>query len=274
VDRRTRPALGIALVAAAAAGALLLARDCGGAQERPAGARRDADRPRTVTRRALEIERFRANVRARRAAAARLPRPAGPASTSGRLVAFLTAPRCILGPGELCALVSDTVEACDAGDAEACLAAGQYLEDHPPRAMVVVGVYHRGCELGSIPACERVRELRDPTRPIAALCADDPVACAWAGMRAKDRDALDQACGDGVADACAYVVYQLAEDDPAKRDYLVVACELGNAMACEYLATALSPACTEDCLPPDPVQAAAAALIACEAGFTEVCPDD
>lgn len=266
---RRRRALWLAVGLAVLVAGLLVwrARESAG----PSSPRRPTAR---APSRALDLERFRAHVRARRAAAARLPqarreRPPSPLA----LVTSLSTPRCILGPAELCALVVDTLDDCDSGDGEACLAAAQYLEDTPPRPTVVISVYYRGCKAGEAAACARLDELKRRDLSVDEACDRDPILCTFVARREHDLDGLDRACADGVADACAILLDDFGLDAAAARHYLTVACELGNPMTCDVLAARLSPDCTSDCYPPDPAQAATAALIACEAGFAEACRD-
>ena len=74
-----------------------------------------------------------------------------------------------------------------------------------------------------------------------------------------------------MADACALLMGEYADEPAIERTYLTQACQLGNPMACQGLGQRLAPDCTGTCYEPDPEQAAAAQLLACEAGFEEAC---
>lgn len=242
-------------------------------------------RPRVVpssTVHRLDVSAFRTQLARRRALAqqlkARTARPLAHPAAARRsfLLDSMVRPRCMIGPGELCAILEDPILECDDGDAQACLAIGQYLQDTPPRPLIAVVFFHRACKLGEAEACARVAVFKkDPSRT-RIVCADDPLGCAWQAQHAADPVQTDEACTAGVADSCASMV-MLAEDedDPvAGRAYLEASCQLGNALACWGLADRLSPDCDEaPCYPPDPSQAAAASTIACEAGFIEYCAE-
>lgn len=249
------------------------------------------------TSRGVNLEAFRADYRARleraRAVAARRRDARGDAGSStttadagtsdggvkpiGNLLRQLMEPRCILGPGELCALLDETVTDCEAGDAQACLAVGQYLEDTPPRPLMARSFFMAACRAGEEIGCERDRVLKDPQA--VASCEDDVFRCVWVAYKAHDIARLDEACMLGVADACAVVLYEhdKAGDHARGRAYLEQSCQLGNPMACQELGRRLTSGCVpapEDdspCYAPDPAEAAEALLIACEAGFEEAC---
>ncbi len=233
----------------------------------------------TAPSRGLDVAAFRTRLAARRAAARALQRqhparPPAPGATRSAMASMALAgrmvePQCILGPADLCATIAEPVDACDQGDASACLAVGQYLQDNPPRPLIALSFFLYACRRGDQAGCDRVAELKAlPATPLAP-CDDDPMACAWQGYRGKDADQLDHACAAGVADACAWLSERA---EPARqRTYLELSCELGNPMACVELGRRLSPGCDEDCYPPDPAAAAAASTIACEVGFTDAC---
>lgn len=204
------------------------------------------------------------------------------------LLTGLTTPRCILGPAALCDDLADTVLACEDGDAAACLAVGQYLQDEPPRPVIAIAYFVQACRLGDASACARERDLNG-SAPMTVPCEDDPVRCALAGMRIDGDPALiERACAAGVADACghAYMLLRTAATDaPAdlvrERGYLERGCQLGNPMICAELGRRLSPSCgtgcrpgedcTAPCFPVEPAAAATALEMACLAGFIDAC---
>lgn len=194
--------------------------------------------------------------------------PTGPPRS--HLAATMLEPACILGPVDLCRAIADTVDACDAGDGQACLAVGQYLEDNPPRPMVALSFYLYACRSGEQGGCDRMAAIKTLAAS-PAPCDDDPMACAWQALKAQDEARLDRACSLGVADACAFMLDRAEHDPPRARGYLEASCQLGNPMACEELGRRLAPACDEDCYPPDPEAAAEASTIACEVGFAAAC---
>lgn len=206
--------------------------------------------------------------RARAAAHAGVADAGVPPTTHG-LMASMVEPRCILGPADLCATITPSVNACDGGDGQACLAVAQFLEDEPPRPLILLTFYMRGCKGGEQAACKRQEQLGKEAAAVA--CKDDLMACAWQGYRAKDATILDEACRLGVADACAFFLGDEGLDVARQRTYLERACQLGNPMACEELANRLSPTCAKDCYEPDRDAAKAAATIACDVGFDVAC---
>lgn len=247
------------------------------------------------TRRGVDVETYRASYRqrlasarqvaARRRAAAARPRNDVDAARAAAARTFLMRdmmePRCILGPGELCAALDEPVTDCADGDAGACLAVGQYLADTPPRPLIAISFFHYACKAGDEEGCRRMKEVKEP---MTASCADDPFRCGWLAARSQDPAQLDAACTEGVADACAFMEHLHVEDTETSRTYLEAACQLGSPLACQELGRRLMPGCeperplSEDgqpmyfpCYPPDPVQAAEARAIACEAGFEEAC---
>jgi TPR repeat protein len=192
----------------------------------------------------------------------------GPAPNLGT---DLTKP-CILGPGELCATLAELIAGCDAGDADDCLAVGQFLADAPPRPLIAHVFFTQACRIGDATGCERLDQLKPPS---SVPCDQDPFACEWRGYRARDQSLLDQACSLGAADACVNMAELTKGDVARSRSYLEQACQLGNAMTCEELGHRLSPGCAPSadrtCYPPDPAEAAAALAIACTAGFETAC---
>lgn len=231
---------------------------------------------RTRTAVGLDVARFRESLVRRRAVVAELrrryPRPAADAAGRARAAGFglrLTTPLCILGPADLCAALDDSVVACGDGDAQACLAVGQYLEEAPPRPMVGIVFFSYACSAGEREACEHLKVLRELG---AAACGPDgdPLGCAWHASRSHDPADQARACELGVADACAFFAVD-APDPGAARVYLERGCQLGSPMVCAELGRRLLPDCDQDCYPPDPVQAAAASTIACEAGDEHAC---
>ncbi|HVV83532.1 MAG TPA: hypothetical protein VHE35_10690, partial [Kofleriaceae bacterium] len=186
-------------------------------------------------------------------------------------------PRCLLGPADLCATIADTVDACDAGDGQACLAVGQFLEDEPPRPLVLVTFYALACKDGEQAGCDRETAIKSAAA-LPRPCADDPVACAWAATQhGHDEARLDEACSLGVADACADLLEHVGDDPVRERAYLETACQAGSPMACAGLARALAPSCANTageglhCLPRDPEVSGEASTMACEVGFTDLC---
>jgi hypothetical protein len=175
----------------------------------PAGFR-DHLASRRAAARALAERHARAAARAR---ATRDVAPADPTPPPHRLAASMLAPTCILGPSDLCAAIADAIDACDRDDAKACLAVGQFLEDEPPRPLIVSSYYLYACKGGERAACARMKQLGKDAPVIA--CADDVMACAWRGYRTKDATVLDEACRFGVADACAYMLHE-TEADPVR----------------------------------------------------------
>ncbi|MBZ0234041.1 MAG: hypothetical protein K8M05_17055 [Deltaproteobacteria bacterium] len=251
-------------------------------------------------RRGVDLERYRASYRERlerarqvvaRRRRATAPRDAGVSAgardggvawTQGSLARQMIDPQCILGPAELCATLADAVADCDAGDAQACLAVGQYLVDTPPRPLIAIAFFLYACKQGDEEGCTRMRESKEPmTEP----CATDPYRCGWAAYKSHDAARLDEACTLGVADACSSLITTYDDSEPERaRTYLERACQLGSPMSCAELGRRLTPGCvperplSEDgmpmyfpCYPPDAGQAAEARAIACEAGFAEAC---
>jgi TPR repeat protein len=182
-------------------------------------------------------------------------------------------PRCILGPGELCATLDESVTDCEHGDGQACLAVGQYLADTPPRPLIAISFFLYACKAGEQDGCARMKEIKDgPARP----CEEDIFTCAWQGYRGGgNAERLDDACSLGVADACAWLEDHYKDDAPRARAYLETSCQLGNPMACQELGRRLTAGCAPGpdgpCYPPDAGEAAEAKAIACEAGFAEAC---
>ncbi len=234
---------------------------------------RDAVTPTSGGR--LDVSRFRERLAQRRARAKAFqsrPSTRGKGvSKLGSLGSSMLSPRCILGPADLCDAIASTVADCDAGDGSACLAVGQYLEDAPPRPLIVMSFYFYACKHGEQAGCDRRDALKAPAADPPTPCADDPMACAWQGSRAKDPARLDQACAHGVADACAWMAHHHEADPARARVYFEAGCELGSPLVCDELARRLSPDCDEDCYPSDPAAALAAATIACEVGFDDAC---
>ncbi len=226
----------------------------------------------------LDVAAFRARLALRRARALEFQRryppavPTGERKRTSNLANGMLTPECILGPADLCASIAGTVDACDEGDASACLAVGQYLQDEPPRPLVALSFFYYACKGGDQAGCDRKAELKAPMTTPPAPCEDDPLACAWQAMRTKDEERFDHACSLGVADACAYMMDATKDDPERARAYLETACQLGNPMTCVELGRRLTPGCTEaPCYAPEPQAAAAAWTIACEVGFTEAC---
>jgi TPR repeat protein len=272
----------IALVLAGAIAFVLLRRDGGskGAKVPAVASGSGAGR--------VSVERYRASYRQRleaarqvvarrRAAQVTAERAAGVGDGGVRRVGMplgrtMMEPQCILGPAELCATIDDTVTACDDGDGQACLAVGQYLIDTPPRPMVALSFLLYACRAGEQEGCARMEESK---QPMTAPCAEDPFRCAWTALKAKDKERMDEACTEGVADACTFFLNEYEQEPERARTYLEHSCQLGNPMACMELGRRLSPQCKEapeePCYAPDADQAAEARTIACEAGFAEAC---
>jgi TPR repeat protein len=221
--------------------------------------------------------------RARHVRARPTPRPALPPPPSGSwplqgLGALphaghdLVAPTCVLGPGALCTALADLIAGCDGGDADDCLAVGEYLADTPPRPLIANVFFMQACRIGDGGGCERFYALHEPSD---APCDEDAFACAWRAYRSHDPALADQACSLGAADACV-VVAELATTDPDRaRTYLERACQLGSAAVCMELGLRLAPGCTpgatQICYAPDPTQSEAAFQMACSAGWAAAC---
>jgi TPR repeat protein len=245
----------------------------------------------TTAARGVDVEKYRASIRERIerakqvAARPRATRDAGAATvvdagvSDGGVPAKprfagrdLMEPQCILGTAELCAILDDSVTACDEGDGQACLAVGQYLVDNPPRPLITSAFFLYACKANEAEGCARMRAIKENQ---VVACEDDPFQCAWVGYKAKDPVRLDEACAHGVADACVWFLDRDDVDPARSRTYLEAACQLGSSLACNELGRRLTPGCqpNEDgpCYAPDPAQAAEARAIACEAGFAEAC---
>lgn len=231
-------------------------------------------RPRPPARAAapLDLDRIRAVMAERRAAAVRLPRTVAPrarttpARLSGEFLRKTIRPRCNLGPADLCALVAPSVDACADGDAASCLALVQYLGAVPPYPFAAVFFQDEACRLGEASACTRTIAGDAPID-----CEREPLACAMRARRAHDLIGLDQACTRGVADACAALALEFDDEPGTSQAYLTAACEAGGVYACDALAQRLAPTCHDDCYAADPAQARLAARIACDAGYPEAC---
>ncbi|HUQ01913.1 MAG TPA: hypothetical protein VM261_05420 [Kofleriaceae bacterium] len=256
-------------------------------------AKRETAPPRANAK-GVDVERYRASYRqrleaarqvvARRRAAqvaASAGQDAGTAEAQARaaeartfLMREMMEPQCILGPAELCATIDEPVSDCAAGDGRACLAVGQYLADTPPRPLIAISYFLYACKAGDEEGCKRMKEVKEPTD---APCTDDVFRCGWLAYRSHDPARLDEACTEGVADACSWLItsYDRANDLERSRTYLEAACQLGSPMACNELGRRLMPGCKpeadEPCYAPDPAEAAEARTIACEAGFAEAC---
>lgn len=258
---------GWVLLAAAAAVAIASAAVCTRGEPR---ARRWRPPARAT---ALDAERLRAHVAARMTAARRMasvtaPRPPAPQATGvAVLLRQMIAPTCAIGPAELCALIADTVDACAAGDARACLAVGQYLEEAPPYPVTAGWFYVAGCKLGDADACARDAQIRAGSDD----CTVDRLACLARARRDGDLATLDRVCADGVADACGALAAEYVDEPALLHRYLTTGCQAGGTPACAELARRLAPSCAGACLPSDPAQATIAATIACDAGFADVC---
>jgi TPR repeat protein len=285
----------IALVLAGAIAFVLLRRDGGskGAKVPAVASGSGAGR--------VSVERYRASYRQRleaarqvvarrRAAPQGMGRDAAAKDDAARLAAKtmmmreMMEPQCILGPGELCATLDEAVADCATDDGRACLAIGQYLADTPPRPLVALVFFLHACNAGDEEGCRRMKEVKEPTD---APCADDVFRCGWLAHRSRDPARLDEACREGVADACSWLITWAddANDEQQSRTYLEHACQLGSPMACQELGRRLTPGCTPErpladdgqtpmyfpCYPPDADQAAEARTIACEAGFADAC---
>lgn len=180
---------------------------------------------------------------------------------------------CVLGPAELCGLLTDMIADCESGDASSCLAVGQMLSDTPPRPLFALIFFVKACRAGDRTGCERVEFLKNGSGVVD--CTNDPYACAWRAYRADDEPGLDEACTNGVADACAAMTSKYEDEPETARPYLERACQLGNPMTCEELGRRLSIGCVATpagpCYPADPAQARASLEIACAAGWTKAC---
>jgi hypothetical protein len=180
-------------------------------------------------------------------------------------------------------MLAETGMDCADGDAQACLAVGQYLTDTPPRNLTAIVFFAAACKVGDEVACAREKEIKTP---MTAPCLDDLFRCAWQAYRSQDLARLEEACTEGVADACSWLIMKAddLDDLETSRTYLEHACQLGSPLSCQELGRRLDPRCrperprSEDgqpmyfpCFPPDPDQAAEARAIACEAGFAEAC---
>lgn len=260
--------------------------------KRPRGDRRGVDLERYRASYQQRLDAARRLVARRKAARAATARDAGtplsPEQHRARGLAkgvwqTTTEPQCMLGPAELCMMLAETGTECADGDAQSCLAVGQYLVDTPPRPLIAIGFFAAACKLGDDAGCAREKEVKEP---MTAPCTDDIFRCAWLAYRSQDAARLDEACSEGVADACSWLIMTAddADDLVRSRTYLEHACQLGSPFACEELGRRLDPRCrperpiSEDgqpmyfpCFPPDPDQAAEARAIACEAGFAEAC---
>ncbi len=179
---------------------------------------------------------------------------------------------CILGPGDLCAALAEPAAACDAGDAEACLAVAHYLQDTPPRPLVAILFIKEACTLGNTASCVRFDQLTDRAAPPVA-CEADPFACGWRAYKSRDEELLESACSLGVADSCASLM-DIAEtnEDPVRvRAYHEQGCQLGSPAACHGLGQRLATDCSYDCYPADPEESKIALEMACTAGWDFAC---
>lgn len=204
--------------------------------------------------------------------AARYPRAAdASARPAPPIFVALLSPACAIGPAELCAILIEPARACADGDATACLAVGQYLEDTPPRSLLALSFFKKACELGDAEACARRKELASGE---LVDCAVDALRCARQAAQQHDGVRGAQACDLGVAAGCDVAMSEavIAGDRAAARAYLTRSCQLGSPGMCQLLGNRLSPDCTGDCFDPDPEQAAAALAFACESGFLNACP--
>lgn len=112
------------------------------------------------------------------------------------------------------------VAACEAGDADACLAWARAVEASDPET--ARRAYQRGCEAGSAAACVPAGRLAYP---------DDPDAAA---------DAWRSACDGGHAPACARAAeILLAGDDAAAEAVARAGCDAEDAASCASLSLAL-----------------------------------
>jgi hypothetical protein len=181
----------------------------------------------------------------------------------------LIEPQCTIGPRELCRLLDGLVRSCDAGDARDCLAVGQYLADTPPRGIVAVTFFLQACRIGDPTGCERIDELRSPSK---LDCERDPFACSYTALRTENHELHDQACLLGAADSCAMMSWFAKDDVDLSRAYLEQACQLGLPMACAELGHRLQKRCVESdvrtCYAPDASEARAALQIGCAAGWS------
>ena len=222
---------------------------------------------------ALDADRIRATVDARRAAALRLseataarPQRVHPSST-GRLLRRLIDPACILGPRPLCELLASSVAACADGDGATCHAVGRFLEESPPYPEIARWFFGAGCERGDAAACARAAQIRTGSD----ACDVDRLACMARARRTDDLAALDHLCAGGMADACVVAGVAYLDEPIGLRGYLTAACQAGGTPACFELARRPTPTCTGDCMGPDAAQAEVAAAIACDAGFADAC---
>ena len=189
--------------------------------------------------RKLDVAAFRAELAQRKAKVDALrtredPKPDEPAKPyeppqASTMIALLVDPECNIGPGELCKGLEDIIRACDVGDAAACLAVAQYLQDtspRPPRGVLMFLL--AACKRGEASACERVEALK---QPFTGTCADDPIACATHALRAQDRYLLGQACEAGVAETCAWLGKNVGNDLREGKPTLplLIAMERGSA---------------------------------------------
>lgn len=268
--------IGIALAILATLAIAVLAWRCWGVGDD--ARRQGATAHRRTGRITLDVEAFRKRKAEQVRRAKALTARHAPAQDKPRLMRDfgrrLIEPACVLGPGELCAQLTELIAKCDLGGADACIALGQLLSDTPPRPLIAVGFFVQACRAGDARGCDRMEVLRKEM-PSDVTCEDDPFHCAYRAQVTFDEAAFDEACSVGVADSCAMMI-TLTEDDPeASRVYVEAACQLGNPMACLELGRRLAPDCqaTDEmaCYPPDPDQHAAAFAIACEAGWTEAC---
>lgn len=192
-------------------------------------------------------------------------------SVSAGMVVMMVEPLCILGPAALCARIRSAVVACADGSAGPCWEVAQYLESTPPYPTAVMFFYQQGCRLGDAKACARQRSV-EFHRQRKSDCDVDRLACAVRARRDGDLAALEHLCTRGVGDACGALSAQHAAVPALERKYLVAACQAGNPMACNELAWRQAPDCDgEACFAPEAAQAAMAATVACEAGFTRLC---
>lgn len=188
--------------------------------------------------------------------------------------AGLSKPHCVLGPGAQCAALDSLIAGCDGGDADDCLAVGEYLADSPPRPLIANTFFMQACRIGDADGCDRYYRLRAGSDE---PCDQDPFGCEWRAYRSHDPVLADQACSLGAADACL-TASDLANADPERaRSYLEKACQLGNAAACMELGARLGPGCTPTptrvCYPEDAAESRAALEMACDAGWAEACDE-
>jgi hypothetical protein len=220
---------------------------------------------------ALDADRNRATVDARRAAALRLseataarPQRVHPSST-GRLLRRLIDPACILGPRPLCELLASSVAACADGDGATCHAVGRFLEESPPYPEIARWFFGAGCSAVT-PRRARAAQIRRQRR-----LRRRSARCMARARRTDDLAALDHLCAGGMADACVVAGVAYLDEPIGLRGYLTAACQAGGTPACFELARRLTPTCTGDCMGPDAAQAEVAAAIACDAGFADAC---